>query len=780
MNYLRVFFRQNRYYTLINVLSITLGLACALVMLLYVSFHFSFDKKQVNRQHLYRIADIETTPDSKEISPMVRYPVAADLKESIPEIEAYVQVNTSFNQNLLRYKNTSIVVDKTLYASDNFCEFFSCSSQFGNIHTMLQSDASIVLTHSLAQKIFKTQNPIGETVILDNKNYTVSGVVDDPPLRAHIQYQAILSLKAKVSGPDVFLSWRGGFSTMTFVQLAPHTNVKEVETKMAAVAWEKTNKFDEGSAYATTLFLEPFTAIHAKSKVDWDPFNEKKSAQLYLLLFIGIIALIIALANYLFLSNGLLILRFKEFNIKRFLGLNSFGIIRILMLENLLLFVFSFSLALVFSMASTSFIQRYLKDDFFNTQLIYNLPGILTGLFLLVMLCAALQFLFLKRNLLVSSASLQDNKQVKNQKMQWVIALQFTFAISLLIAVLSITKQINYIHHKKLGVRTENVVNISHDGIGKKQDLLQTELRKIPGIESVSASFGIPGLETTRNGYQAEGSDQWNMYNALYVDDNFFKTFELQLVQGRNFKTGSNKDTATYIINETLAKQLGWDDPVGKHIFRESKHEIIGVVKDFHLASMYEPIGPLIISKEYPNDFYTLNIALNTSNTAACIQDIKHAWLKVMPNTNFNFGFLDKKYEALYTSLQEEAKIFKLFTYISLLVSFLGLFAITFLTMTGKVKEIGIRKVNGASVTDILRLLNLSFIKWLALAFIVAAPMAYWFMHRWLEKFAYKTALSWWIFALAGCMALGIALLTVSWQSWRAATRNPIESLRYE
>jgi putative ABC transport system permease protein len=270
------------------------------------------------------------------------------------------------------------------------------------------------------------------------------------------------------------------------------------------------------------------------------------------------------------------------------------------------------------------------------------------------------------------------------------------------------------------------------------------------------------------------------MFNALFVDDNFFSTFGLELVEGRNFREGENSDTKAFIVNETLAKQLNWKNAVGKSMFRDEKHEIIGVVKDFHVGLIYSKIPPLIISKEWAERYYSLSIALKPGETQKTIEEIKSLWKNMMPGVPFNYSFMDTKFESLYAEIKQTATILFLFTGISILISILGLFGITFLLMNSKVKEIGVRKVNGATVFEIVKILNYNFLKWVAIAFVIAVPISWYVMNRWLQDFAYKIELSWWIFALAGIIAFLIALITVSWLTIKAGRRNPVESLRYE
>jgi putative ABC transport system permease protein len=340
--------------------------------------------------------------------------------------------------------------------------------------------------------------------------------------------------------------------------------------------------------------------------------------------------------------------------------------------------------------------------------------------------------------------------------------------------------QLNYTLHKDLGFAVENIINVSHGSIGAKQKVLIDEITKLPGVANASASYGIPGLETTANGYQPEGTEQWQIFSALFVDDNFFETFQLELLEGRIFREGANSDTKEFIVNETLTKQMNWEHAVGKSMFREANYEIIGIVKDFHVGLIYDKIPPLIISKEWAESFYSLSIALKPGEIQQTIEQVKSVWNNIMPNVPFNYSFMSAKFESLYSEMKQTATILLLFTCISILISILGLFGITFLLMNSKVKEIGIRKVNGATVFEIIKMLNFNFLKWVAIAFVIATPIAYYAMSKWLENFAYKITLRWWIFTLAGFIIIVIVLFIVSWQTYRAARNNPVEALRYE
>lgn len=331
-----------------------------------------------------------------------------------------------------------------------------------------------------------------------------------------------------------------------------------------------------------------------------------------------------------------------------------------------------------------------------------------------------------------------------------------------------------------MGFDKDNVIYVINGGVAKKQDVLKQELGSVAGVQAVSACYGLPGLESTRNGYRPEGQNQSLMYNALYVDDNFMETFGIQLKKGRAFYTGVDADKGKYLINETLAKQLNWDEPLGKNIFRDGDHEVIGVVKDFQLGSVYEKNPPLIISKELSQYFYVLSIKLSSSDIRQTIKDLEKKWGSIFPNDNFSFSFYNDSFTSMYSRIIKLNVLLSVFTILAIVISLLGLIGVTLLQVNSLTKEIGVRKVNGARVIQIISLINISFMRWLILALIFAIPLSAYIMNIWLSEFAYKTTMNWWIFLLSGGIALLVASIAVSFQSWHAATRNPVEALKYE
>jgi len=772
-------FKNFKIYTFINLFGLILGITCSTVIILYVSFEYSFDSFHKDKERIFRVNEIATSPKKREISPSVRMPYGPALKNEISEIEEVVRIRNNWDAITLKYTDREVSLEKVIFADSNLFGFFSFDIIQGQPNQLLAGKNSIVLTQKISERLFGKENALGNLVEYDNNSYIITGIVADIPINSHIQFDAVFPMEILINSPDVYVGWDGGISATTFVKLFAGNLQTTVDEKLPDFLWEKINKKNEDSGFFAEFYLEPLTQIHLFSDVDWDS-NSKDGKQVLLLLFIGALILLIAIINYLFISSGTLILRSKEFRIKHYFGFGEYGIAKQLFIESFLLFVFAAVASVIIIYVLRNSIFQLFDTDFMYFQLKENIFLLAMAIVVISSITAFVQFVNYKRKITSIEAMSSFSTPFRSKKIVYISALQFAISIGLISAMLIVYKQLNYALQKDLGFKVENIINLSHGAIGNKQKLLIGEISKLPGVANASASLGIPGLECTANGYLPEGIEQYQMFSALYVDDHFFDTFKLELIEGRSFRAGQNSDTKEFIVNETLAKQLNWKNPVGKSLFRNGNHQIIGVVKDFHVGLIYNKIPPLIISKEWADSFYSLSIALMPGETQKTIKEIEALWNKVLPDVPFNYSFMNTKFESLYAEIRQTATILFLFTGISILISILGLFGITFLLMNSKVKEIGIRRVNGATVFEIVKMLNYNFIKWVAIAFVVAVPIAWYVMNRWLQNFAYKTELSWWIFAIAGIMAFLLAIITVSWQTFLAARRNPIEALRYE
>ena len=352
----------------------------------------------------------------------------------------------------------------------------------------------------------------------------------------------------------------------------------------------------------------------------------------------------------------------------------------------------------------------------------------------------------------------------------------------MIICTLFLFKQLYFIRHIEPGFNRQGtlVLPLATPNVRQKISILKSDFLAIPGVKYVSACSDYPGRGLTKNGYKAEGKSEYVLTNVLDGDEDLVKLLGLKIVKGRDFSKLFATDKSGYLINENYLKGTGWNNPIGKFIERNGQHEVIGVVGDFNFASLHEPITPLIITNRPGGDYKYLLIRSKPSEVRDVLNKIKKQWALLVPDIPFDFFYLDDAYRNVYSNEQNLSSLFLLFTFLTIFIAFLGLFGLASIETEKKTKSIGIRKTNGARTGQIMLLLSQDFTKWVVFSFILACPVAYIFVNKWLQNFAYRTNLSWWIFAAAGVIALLVALLTVSWQSWRAASRNPVEALRYE
>ena len=783
MNTLRSIFRSYykfKYNTLLNLIGLTLGLACSMVLFLYVGFELSFDQFHADKNRIFRINEHSTSPSKKEIYPAVRIPVGPDMKDAFPQIEDFVRLKVRYQSRLLTHGEKSIQVKQSLYSDANFFQFFSFGLKEGDPSNVLTAPNSIVLTEEIAHKLFGENDPIGSVITCNDNSFVVSGIVNSIPSNSHICFDVLFPIEPLIYTPNAYISWDGGMSVSTFIKLYNINQMDELVAGLPNFLWKKINEKDDGSGFFTEFELEPLTSIHLHSHVEWDIFKKQSYTNVLILSGIAFLVLLIAVANYYFISRGINVLRVKDFGIKQYLGIGRYGLAKLLLFETVILFFTAALIAITFILIFYSGIEHLFETEFILKQLPQSLHYFIASVLLISITIGLILFTVYNRNNRTQQRIRFSSSSFRNRKVVYVSAFQFCMSIVLIASILFVYKQMKFALNKDLGFNTDNIINVSDEAIGTRNEALISEILRLPGVADVSTSLGTPGLETTQNGYKPQGSDQYQMFNALHVDDHFFNTFRIKLLKGRNFMAGKGIDNNSYIINETLAKQLGWDDPIGMNIYRNGMHEIVGVIKDFQVSSIYEKIPPLILSKEFQSDFYSLSINLRAENISGTLKSIEHIWNEVMPGKPFNYVFLDKRINSMYDDVQKTINMLLIFTFMSIMISVLGLFGITFLLINSRVKEIGIRKINGAKISEVLVLLNKDFIISVSVAFIIATPIVYYVMSKWLVNFAYKTELSWWIFVLAGILALGIAVLTVSWQSWKAATRNPVEALRYE
>jgi ABC-type antimicrobial peptide transport system permease subunit len=695
--------------------------------------------------------------------------MAGYLKQNFPEILHA----TSFNggQCKLTAENKGFYGIGS-YADSSFFKMFTFPVIYGDASTCLIKPHSAVITTSLSLKLFGNENSIGKLVkINEGADYTVTAVIQDIPANSQIKFDVLMPM---CDAQDWMKTWDSKW-TQTYVMLQDKNRFKDVSQKISGVM----NLFQP--SWKNTLYLTPLTNRH---------LHDLNGGGLitYIWVFSGmaLITLLLACINFMNLSTSRTEQRHKEIFIKKISGLKRSHLSMQFLSEALLITFISLGVAIVLTKCSLPLVNSILNTHL-NIEL--NASTILTLLlitFFTGMIAGSYPAFYLST--IIPGQILQKSHQrsgSRNMSFKNVLVVfQFTMSVFFISCTLLVSNQIQFLRSKDLGIKKENIIKLTTLGeLNEKAVELKQELLKNPNIENVSVSNNDLTSWNNSGPLEWDGRDKSKLIEIGYnwVDNDFLETFQLKMKEGRFFSKDFTSDqSSSFILNEKAVSYLGLENPIGMKVksWFGVEGTIIGIVRDFNTTSLHDELGPIaLLAAERENYMF---IAINGNNVPATIKFIEQKVKELVPDDPYEYQFLDDHIDSLYKTEAITSKIAKVLTVLAIIISCLGLFGLALSTLEQRTKEIGIRKVNGARISEVLVMLNQDFVKWVFIAFVIATPIAWYAMYKWLENFAYKTTLSWWIFALSGVLALGIALLTVSWQSWRAATRNPVEALRYE
>ncbi|WP_167618732.1 ABC transporter permease [Maribellus sediminis] len=787
--------KKHPFLNLIKVLGLALALTGIVFISLFLKNELSYDSYHQNSERIYRFTI--TTPESFGNGHFARFYNA----QQIPQLADYFSDIDEFVR-LAPVRGGVVLHDEKYYDVN---EAFECDSTFfsvfdaplliGNSKTVLEAPASMVVSETFAKKVFGSENPVGQVISIppgqfyaDKTDYTIKGVMKDFPQNSHFHPDFIATLaQGEMQG------W-----AFSYFLLAPNADPQNITSRY--VEFIAANSNMTADQVKTQAHLQNITDIHLHSDKLREIEPNGNMTNIYVLAIAALILLLISMSNYAGLNLGMAGFSTKFMTMNQILGASKHAGLLYFIAESLFIVTASILLFVLFSIPVHSLIQSHFRVDLLSENL---LPVILIViLFSLLGILSGLQPV-LKQNFDRLFSSLRNSKPLFSKSVsvnKGIIVFQYTFAIALIVAVLIISRQTNFAMKSSMGGQEDNIVCFEsvHASVQQKFDVFKAELLKYNSIESVSAMMEPPGGEANDmfafdlEGYEQEENSMEKL-GVFPCDYSFASLFDLTFLSGTNF-SADNADaegSGEYIINEAAMHQLGYADPdliVGKEFQLISpvpaitipKGKITGVVKDFHLSSIKKKVRPLVFFKR--ENLWLLNfvVSYKPGMKEEAVRDMQTVWTKLFPAYPFNYEYVGTMYKAVYKTEILQARLLSVFTLLSIFICSMGLLGLSLLISQQRTKEIGIRKVNGANVLEILGMLNRDFVKWIVLAFVIATPAAWYAMNKWLENFAYKTNLSWWIFALAGLLALGIALLTVSFQSWRAATRNPVESLRYE
>jgi len=775
-------FKNTRLYSAITIFGLIVGMTATILLLTYVQNELSYDHFHEKSQRIYRINSILTF-EKEEIVPICIGLTDSTLQKQVPEIEELLQIydihaynETEFTLDKIRFKNINLI-----YSDPNIHKVFTLKYLRGNPDEALASPNSIVITRSLSERMFKSIDIIGKTFLTNySKNqYMVTGVIEDYPSASHLKIDAIIPLKA------IPYIYKSGCELNTYVLFHNNCNLKEGISK-TMISYNKllSQHMAGGVLTKTDCFLQKLTDIHLKSSFQDKGGFDAEYKKVFIYLSLALVVLLIAIINFINLLTAQYEGKLKDIGIQKALGGSRNQIIAAFLVKSLIFsFVSLIFAAFLVDMLIPKFgqiLNRDLVNTYHNTFIVFvGLPllaaivGLISGIYPALFISRFSPDNLIKGNLSVNRSS---------WFIKVLVVMQFSIMIFLMVSLLVMKKQIIFMKNADLGINTKGVIAITDlkNNISKSFPAIKNALKSIPEIKSIGASIHLFGDIPSGQYVELIGNGPKKEYpiKEYRILPGFLETLGFRFVEGRPFDENIKTDDRAVVLNETAVRTFGLTDPLNSQISKEDTMHVIGVVKDFHFSSFEESIEPMMFT--YDNRIFNIMLKISDNDIHIVLQKVEKLIKEFDPDYVMNYVVLEDFCRNKYGSQEQMETLSTYAAIFSLLLAMLGLYTLTAIMVQKRTKEIALRKINGASRKQVVKLLISAYILQIIVAFIIAAPLGWYIMHGWLKNFAYKTGLSWWIFILTGIIALTIALLTVSWQSWKAATSNPVESLRFE
>jgi putative ABC transport system permease protein len=779
-NYLKIALRnllRHKAHSAINIAGLAIGLVCTLLIFLWVQDELSYDRFNEKGDEIYRVVETQHYSGGKVLPAAVTpTALAGALKEEVPEITRSTRL--SFNSLTVRH-GENVSTEGVALVDPDFLEMFTLHFLEGNPKTALNEPHSLVLTVDAAKRYFGDEDPMGKTLLVENQyDFVVRAVIGNIPENSHLHYE-LLAPFAKELGSSMN-DWNTSWC-YTYVLLQPNAVSKAVNGKIV-------DFLGQHGQSNTQLALQPLREIHLYSAGKYVADIGGQGDIEYVRIFSGIalFVLLIACVNFMNLATARSERRAKEVGLRKVVGANRYHLILQFFGEAMLMTAIAFLVAIV----CTQLILPEFNDLSGKTLALERLnlaavlgflgitvaAGVLAGSYPAFVLSSFQPAETMKKGM-TGAAGGSSLRRI-------LVVVQFTLSIMMIIGTLVVSGQLEYIRNKNLGFNKENVGYVWMAGdFRSKQEIAKRQLLKIPGITGITLTSQLPtNFVSASSGWDWEGKapDEHVLMNFESVDDDYVKTFQMQMAAGRFFSPEMATDSLSAVVNETAVKMMGMKSPIGKTLKGRGKNlTIIGVVRDFNFKPIQTKIGPLVLLRN-PSQYYAMIIRMKSNGISHTVTEIEKTYKEFNPETPFYFNFLDDDYNRLYRAEERTGKISEYFTFLAIFIAAMGLYGLASYTIEQRTKEIGVRKILGASVPDIIGLLTREYVWLVVLANILAWPVAYFAMNAWLEDFAYRISIGYATFLLAGGIALLIALLTVSHHAVKAAIANPVESLRYE
>jgi len=798
-NYLKTAFRnilRNKLFTFLNILGLSLGMGTAILIFFWVNDEMSYDKHFENHENIYRVvADYQMNGVDYHIatSPPT---MAAALLNDYPEV-----------LNVCRFRDVGsmlITIDdkkyeeyNTIYADSTFFEVFSVPVVSGNESMLLNKAEHVVINEKLASKYFGDESAVGKLIKVDDETFMVAGVFQNIPSNTHFDFEIIISMLAREE--SLQQSWLSN-NFPTYFVLHPEANVNNLEDQFQDMIIKYLGP-DVEKMMGTTIAeflgessaafrIQKLTDIHLHSDLTAELEANSDIKYVYIFSFIAIFILIIACINFMNMTTARSERRSMEVGIRKVSGATRGQVVVQYIFESLIFTIFSYILAMiVVELVLPEFNTLSGKEiivDYRDTSTLFSLlaiilvTGIVAGSYPALYLSSFKPIVVLKGGF----KSGKGNGRLRNS----LVVVQFITTIILISSTIIVYRQMNYIQSKNIGYNKEQLISLHNSHLlGESIQSFKKEMLNYPQFKSATISSYLPVPSSSNNsGVWPDGiKERVVSIQQWQVDFDYISTMEMNIVEGRDFDARMATDSFAVIINQTTAQQFGWDDPLNHKIMRLTwpemeaiPYQVIGVVEDFNFQSLRDNIGPLMMYiSEAP---YIITFRFETDETKEVIALLEQKWNEFVPNELFDYSFVDNSFSKVYFREQRISKIITTFSILAIIIASLGLFGLTAFTTEKRTKEIGIRKVNGASVMDIFRLLAKDFVKLVVIAFVIAVPPTWYYMDNWLDNFAFRVNLNLTVFIFSGILALALAIATIAYQAYKAATQNPVESLKYE
>lgn len=808
-NYFKIAWRnllKNKTFSLINIIGLASGLACFILITLYVSDELSFDRFHEKANRIYRINSDIVFGGNKLHLAVASDPMGAALKKDYPQVEEYVRFYNSNGSKLIKKGDQYINENAVSHADSTLFDVFTLPVIAGDAKTALNEPNTVVVSESAAKKYFGTVDAVGKTIETNDNNstlYKVTAVIKDIPHNSHFNFSMIFSMD------NVRYQW-GNFLShnhQTYLLLKPGTDPKEFEKNFSpfidkyvvpqAAEFMQIKSMDEFEKAGNKLeySLMPLTDIHLNSDRIPEMGINGNRQYVYIFSVIALVVLILACINFMNLSTARSSSRAKEVGIRKVVGSEKRYLIRQFLTESILTTIIATVLAVAIASLCLSWFNDLSAKELHLSDLLQ--PKYLTFLIALPIIVGLLAgvypaFVLSSFNpIVVLKGKLSGGLKRSNLRNVLVVG-QFTMSIFLIAATIIVFIQLNYIQTKKLGFSKDQMLIINGtSALGNNRDAFKNEVSKLTGVKGSTYAGYLPVSGSSRNDMSYSTSSAMTAENSMNmqtwnIDHDYIPLMEMEIIKGRNFSREFGTDSNATILNETAAKFFG-DDPIGKKIYtfyqdqigtRLISREVIGVVKNFHFQSMKENIGPLCF--RLADNSWATAFKVSTSEIKQLVGDIENKWKTMAPGLPFSYQFMDEAFDSMYRVEQRTGQLGLTLAIIAIVIACLGLFGLATYTAEQRIKEIGVRKVLGATVTNIVSMLSRDFMLLVLFASVLAIPLAWWAMNKWLQDFAYRIDIGWWIFLVAGVIAFLIAFMTVSSQAIKAAIANPVTSLRTE